>query len=242
MKENKDFQLPKCDPLEDRWYAVDVETTGLDPDQHRVISLAAAEVEGGKLTGREWQNWYAPEGVDSDEGAFRTHGLTVEFLMEKAQGQTFNDRLPDFWAFVTAGEGRPVLMAHNAPFDAGFIDAECRRAERAGVLSGHVSWVDTLDHIKQHYPSGGPKRRGQYSLDALLLRHGFEARTGAHEALGDARMLAKLMLHLFRQGPALGSGPSPTPRMEIPTTSRDIQKPGPDPETETRPRIAWVAP
>ncbi len=241
MRENPAFALPACDPLADRWCAVDVETTGLKPELHRVVALAAVEVDGGRLTGREWQHWFAPEGAESDEGAFRTHGLTPEFLRQRAQGLSFGDRLPDFWAFVAPGGARPILMAHNAPFDAAFIDAECRRAGRAGVLSSHASWVDTQAHVQRHYPSGGPPRRGQYGLDQLLLRHGFEARAGAHEALGDARLLATLMLHLFRQGPALAAG-GPGSRMEVPTASRDIEEPGPDPDTEPRQRLAWTAP
>ena len=52
--------------------------------------------------------------------AFTVHGLSVEFLKDKP---CFHDSSRNFWTFV----GDAPLVAHNAFFDLGFINAELER-------------------------------------------------------------------------------------------------------------------
>jgi DNA polymerase-3 subunit epsilon len=59
-----------------RKIVLDTETTGLDPKQgHRVIELAAIELEGRKISLRRFHRYLNPE-RDIDAGAVAIHGLT----------------------------------------------------------------------------------------------------------------------------------------------------------------------
>ena len=58
--------------------------------------------------------------------AFAVHGLSVEFLKDKPR---FAEIADDLLAFI----GDAPLVAHNASFDLGFLNAEL---ERAGNRSG----------------------------------------------------------------------------------------------------------
>jgi DNA polymerase-3 subunit epsilon len=120
----------------------------------------------------------------------RVHGLTREFL---SQHKTFADVADLFLEFV----GDAPLVAHNAAFDQGFINAELRRLGRDEHASDR--FVDTLLIARKRFPGAS------CSLDALakrfqLDRYGFDlaARKGAggHGALIDARILAEVYLQL----------------------------------------------
>src|SRR5690606_20114430 len=115
----------------------------------------------------------------------RVHWLTREFL---AQHKTCAEVVEHFLEFV----GDAPLVAHNAAFDQGFINAELRRLGRPEHASER--FVDTLMLAKKRFPGAS------CSLDALakrfqLDRYGFDlaARKGAggHGALIDARILAE---------------------------------------------------
>ena len=106
-----------------RAVAIDVETTGLDPSEHRVVDIAAVGVcIVDPATGSQdaWQPLYSslvdPE-RDIPAAASAVHHLTAKDVA----GQP---RLPEVLAALTAAVRafRPdVLIAHNASFDAGFL-------------------------------------------------------------------------------------------------------------------------
>ena len=58
------------------------------------------------------------------EQAFQVHGLSAEFLKDKP---LFADICEEFLAFVADAP----LVAHNAMFDLGFINAELERCKNA---------------------------------------------------------------------------------------------------------------
>ena len=103
---------------------LDTETTGLDPATgDRVLEVAAIEVVNFMPTGREFHRLIDPQ-RDVPEEAARIHGFTREMLAGKP---LFDAILPDLLDFLADD---PVV-AHNAPFDFGFLDAELVRAEGA---------------------------------------------------------------------------------------------------------------
>src|SRR6185437_11859580 len=97
-----------------RKIVLDTETTGLSPaDGHRIVEIGCVELVDRKLTGRTWHSYFNPNRY-MPKAAERVHGLTADFLRDKP---AFDERVSDFLAFI----GDAQLIAHNAPFDRGFI-------------------------------------------------------------------------------------------------------------------------
>ncbi|MGH7044701.1 MAG: DNA polymerase III subunit epsilon [Acetobacteraceae bacterium] len=160
----------------------DTETTGLDPAEgHRIVEIAALELVNELPTGRHFHAEIDPE-RDIPEEAARIHGLTATRLAGKPR---FGAVLDELLAFF--GDG--PLIAHNAPFDFGFLDAEFARAGRAALDRGRM--VDTLALAKQRFP-GMPN-----SLDALCRRFSVDlSARSTHNALLDCRLLAAVYVEL----------------------------------------------
>jgi DNA polymerase-3 subunit epsilon len=160
----------------------DTETTGLDPlHGDRVIEVAALELINDLPTGAYFHALIDPE-RDIPEEASRIHGFTSSDLVGKPR---FAEIAADMLAFF--GDGR--LVAHNAPFDFGFLDAELGRIGFPKLEPARM--VDTLAMAKTRFP-GMPN-----SLDALCRRFSIDlsART-THNALLDCRLLANVYVEL----------------------------------------------
>jgi DNA polymerase-3 subunit epsilon len=167
-----------------REIVLDTETTGLDPRTgHRLIELACVELEDFLPTGRTFHRYVHPDRpIDPD--AERVHGISLAFLADMPR---FHEArvCDEFIAFV----GEAALVAHNAGFDRGFINAELERAGRA--IIDETRWVDTLSLAQKRFP-------GMYnSLDALCKRYKISlAERDKHGALIDAQLLAAVYLEL----------------------------------------------
>lgn len=161
----------------------DTETTGLDPATgDRVIEIAALELVGDLPTGKSFRVLIDPE-RDVPEEASRVHGFTAADLQGKPK---FAEVVDEFLSFI----GDDQLIAHNARFDFGFLNAELKRAGRKPLDLGRM--VDTLDMARERFP-GMPN-----SLDALCRRFGIDlsART-THNALLDCKLLADVYVELM---------------------------------------------
>jgi DNA polymerase-3 subunit epsilon len=161
----------------------DTETTGLEPrDGHRVIEVAALELVNELPTGRQFHCLIHPE-RDIPEEATRVHGFTIEHLKDKPVFKAIAEELV---AFLGADE---MLVAHNAPFDFRFLNAEFALCGLPALPSHRM--VDTLELAKARFP-GMPN-----SLDALCRRFGVDSseRT-SHNALLDCRLLAEVYIEL----------------------------------------------
>ncbi len=160
----------------------DTETTGLEPLLgHRVIEVAALELVNDLPTGRHFHALINPD-RDIPEDATRIHGFTLEHLAGKPRFAEIAEMLLEFF------EDGP-LVAHNAPFDFAFLNAEFARIGLPSLAPSRM--VDTLALAKTRFP-GMPN-----SLDALCRRFTIDlsART-THNALLDCRLLADVYVEL----------------------------------------------
>lgn len=165
-----------------REVVLDTETTGLDPaDGHRVIEIGCIEMANRIPTGATLHFYVRPE-RDIPEEAARIHGITAESLADKPVFAAVADELLEFL-------GDSPLVAHNAAFDLGFLNAELERAGRPPIPAARA--VDTVAIARRKFP-GAPA-----SLDALCRRFGVDnsART-RHGALLDAELLADVYVEL----------------------------------------------
>jgi DNA polymerase-3 subunit epsilon len=167
-----------------REIVLDTETTGLDPRTgHRLIEIACVELEDFLPTGRTFHRYVHPD-RQIDPDAERVHGISLGFLADKPRFHETHvcDAFLDFI-------GDAVLIAHNAPFDRGFINSELERANRAALEDAR--WIDTLTMAQKRFP-------GMYnSLDALCKRYKISlADREKHGALIDTQLLAAVYLEL----------------------------------------------
>jgi len=165
-----------------RQIVLDTETTGIGHAQgHRIIEIGCVELIDRKLTGKHFQTYLNPQ-REVEEGAFRVHGISSEFLQDKP---LFKDVLHDLLQFIEGSE----LIIHNAPFDVGFLNAELTHAKWPKSLRDYCRVFDTLVLAKEKHPGQ------RNNLDALCKRYEIDnANRQLHGALLDAEILASVYL------------------------------------------------
>ena len=166
-----------------REIVLDTETTGLDPYQgHRLVEIGCIELVNRFPSGKVFHKYLNPE-RDMPAEAFAVHGLSVEFLRDKP---FFHEICEELVEFI----GDAPLVAHNANFDLGFLNAELERCKR--VLVGRERLVDTLLLARRRHPAG------PNGLDHLCQRYGIDnSRRTKHGALLDAELLAEVYVELI---------------------------------------------
>jgi DNA polymerase-3 subunit alpha (Gram-positive type) len=118
----------------------DLETTGLDPTQDRIVQIAALKVSAGQPVA--FENWYINPG---DQEIPHTVQITLGMDREPSiaakirQAPSPEQILPQFLAFI----GDLPLVAHNARFDAGFLRSALHQASLADPpLTNHT--IDSM--------------------------------------------------------------------------------------------------
>ncbi|HIF9130670.1 TPA: DNA polymerase III subunit epsilon [Photobacterium damselae] len=171
----------------ERIIVFDTETTGMNMsgphyEGHRIIEIGAVEIINRKLTGNTFHIYIKPDRAIDPE-AIEVHGITDEFLVGKP---TYAEIHQEFMDFIQGAE----LVAHNAPFDIGFMDYEFRKLGLKDLKTDEMCKVtDTLDMAKRLFPG---KRN---NLDILCSRYGIDnSHRTLHGALLDAEILADVYL------------------------------------------------
>jgi DNA polymerase-3 subunit epsilon len=166
-----------------RQIILDTETTGLSTgDGHRIIEIGAVELVERRFTGNVFHQYLNPE-RQVEAGALAVHGLHNDFLADKP---LFADIFTKFLDFIKDSE----LIIHNAPFDVGFLNYECKLINpKAKPIEDYAKVFDTLSFARKKHP--GKKN----SLDALCKRYSVDnTKRELHGALLDAYLLAEVYL------------------------------------------------
>ncbi|MGE4371942.1 MAG: DNA polymerase III subunit epsilon [Xanthobacter sp.] len=161
----------------------DTETTGLKArGGDRLVEIGCVEMVNRVLTGNIYHVYINPE-RDMPIEAFNVHGLSEEFLSDKP---VFAHVAQEFLDFV----GQDTLVAHNASFDIGFMNAELERLSLPPIAQDRV--VDTLELARRKHGNSGN------TLDQLMNRYGVDSsRRVKHGALLDAELLAEVYVELL---------------------------------------------
>jgi DNA polymerase-3 subunit epsilon len=161
----------------------DTETTGLDPQSgDRLVEIGCIEMVHRVPTGAVFHCYFNPErGMPPEAEA--VHGLSSTFLADKP---LFAERAAELLEFL----GDTPLVAHNAGFDFGFLNAELALCKRAPINRDRM--VDTVAIARRKHPGA------KHSLDALCSRYGIDrSHRVRHGALLDAELLAQLYVELM---------------------------------------------
>ncbi len=182
MTDNHGQCFPRLGP---RLAFVDVETTGSSPARERVTEVGVVRVDfdGDDVRVDEWSTLVNP-GVPIPAEIQWLTGITNDMVRAAPSfaeiAQQVFDRL----------EGA-IFVAHNARFDYGFLRAEFNRAG----LSFNAKTLCTVRLSRYLYPDRSP-----HTLDAIIERFNLEGEP-RHRALGDARVLWRLLQRLADRHP-----------------------------------------
>lgn len=165
-----------------RQVVIDTETTGLEVGKgHRIVEIGCVELLERRPTGREFHRYLNPQ-RPMDDGARAVSGISDEFLVDKP---LFAEIAVELLQFIDGAE----LVAHNAAFDIGFLDAELARLEMPARIAEHASVLDTLALAREKYPGQ------RNSLDALCKRLNVDnSHRELHGAMLDAQLLVEVYL------------------------------------------------
>lgn len=169
---------------------IDTETTGLSPAfGHRVVEIGAVRLEGWQEVGR--MNQLVNPGRPIEPGASRVNGLADS---DVADAPPFVDVAADLRHLMDDA----LLVAHNARFDAAFLEVEFAVVARQRPdfdATVPNPWLCTLQLARNCFYFG------RNNLGAIAARLG--VRTGrAHRALNDVYVTAgilKRMAHELRE-------------------------------------------
>lgn len=177
----------------------DLETTGTDPREARIVTAAVTEVKDGEPV--RHRAWLANPGVVIPDETTAIHGIST--ARAAAEGRAapevvaeIADALRGYWA-----AGVPVVV-YNAPFDLTLLDEELRRYALPplavpGARPGPVLDPLVMDRALDKY------RRGKRTLEAACGVYGVVL-DGAHEAGADALAAVRVARALAARYPEVG--------------------------------------
>ncbi|WP_017185268.1 PolC-type DNA polymerase III [Alkalibacillus haloalkaliphilus] len=167
--------------LEDATYIVfDVETTGLSATYDKIIELAAVKLYQGEIVDR-FERFANPHQKLSQTTIDLT-GITDDMVKDAPE---IEDVMRDFYEWC----GSDVLVAHNASFDIGFINAAYKRIDLPKVTN---PVIDTLELARLLYPN-----LKNHRLNTLCKQLNIEL-TQHHRAIYDAEATGYLMWALVK--------------------------------------------
>jgi DNA polymerase-3 subunit epsilon len=178
------FAPPRSDCRTLGFVAVDLETTGLDPERDEILSIGLVDIERLRIDLAGARQYLLRPARAIPERSAVIHRITDD---DAAAGATLAAVLPEVLARL-AGK---VLVAHHARLDVGFLDRACRRLYGAGLV---LPVIDT-----QQLARRGLERRNQpfgaqdLRLAECRMRHNLP-RYRLHNALSDALACAELLL------------------------------------------------
>jgi DNA polymerase-3 subunit epsilon len=182
---------------------VDVETTGLAPDQATIIEIGAVRLSGGQVTGEFFSLVNPATGIPPDITDLT--GITDAMVAGAPPPAV---ALGAFLAFARGA----VLAAHNAPFDVAFLTSGCAAA---GLAWPAAAVLDTAVLARLLL---GPDQVPDCRL-ATLAGYFAVAATPCHRALADAQATGEVLLGLLAAAaaarPAAPAEPALAPPLEL---------------------------
>lgn len=165
--------------MTDSYVCVDLETTGLNPKQDRIIEIGIVKVEQGEVTG-EWETFVNPE-RKLDKRIVELTGIRDEQLVGMKK---ISEILPELLALL----GDHVLLGHSVLFDFSFL----KKAAVNERLTFERRGIDTLKIARKYL-----KNLESRSLESLCRHYGIPH--NAHRALEDARATVALYRRLSEE-------------------------------------------
>ena len=160
---------------------VDCESTGLDPEQDRLIEVAARRFTFDKVF-QEYEALVDPQ-CEIPKVSQEIHKISPEMLQGKPK---VHEILPDLFKIIE----RHILVGHGIGFDIALLIAEAKRHGIATTI-GKQPFIDTLRMARLYGES--PVN----SLEKLRQHFNIEAE-GAHRAMNDVIVNIEVFKYLSK--------------------------------------------
>ncbi len=174
---------------------LDVETTGTDPANDRLIEIGIVVGQGGQILERV--GWLIHPGRPISAESTAIHGITDDDVRD---APPFSVVVPEVLRVLE----RRIPAAYNASFDRSFLLAEIERAALTPTspppaLRREVDWIDPLVFARELY-----KHEESRALGEMAARLGI-ALERAHRATDDAEA-ALMVLYALAKDPRVPRG------------------------------------
>ncbi|TCZ76078.1 3'-5' exonuclease [Paenibacillus albiflavus] len=157
----------------------DFETTGLNPEQDRVIEMAAIRVRNGEIVG-EFQTLVQHQ-MELPAKITEITGITSD-QMRSGMNETLAFKM------LRVFMGDSMLVAHNAAFDLQFLHWAM---QRIGNKTFENPFLDTMTISRERHPY-------PHKLTDMCNRYGIVL-DGAHRALNDVRGTLELLKAMHKE-------------------------------------------
>lgn len=171
---------------ETRFVVFDTETTGLDPNEDRILSIGAVTVKNFQIDISENLELYLQQDFFNPESV-KIHGLIQNEKFEKISEEKAIEQFLDY-------SHGSVLVAHHAGFDVKMIN---RALKRMGLPKLRNKVLDTgMMYKKNRLITNLIDRDKVYSLDEIAEAYNIDL-VDRHTATGDAFITALVFLKLL---------------------------------------------
>ena len=168
---------PKDKKIDEEEFVVfDIETTGLNSHTNKIIEIGAVKIKAGRIIDRYSQ--LINPGISIPYHITEITSITNE---QVANQPKIDEAIEKFVEFV----GDAVLVAHNAPFDMGFIKRDVKKCLNINLEN---SVIDTLQMARDLFPD--LKKYGLGDLNKVLGL----ALENHHRAVDDSQATANMFI------------------------------------------------
>jgi DNA polymerase III epsilon subunit-like protein len=176
---------------------LDVESSGLLPETHSILSLGALDLDNP--TNQFYEECRVWEAAEIEEEALRINGFTREEITGKGVRQSEAELITAFVAWALEGPPDRTLAAQNPSFDLEFVQAACRRAGIECPFAKRT--IDIHSLVWLHMTERGivpPQRKGHsaINLDTALSYCGIPEEPKPHNALTGAFCHAEVIARI----------------------------------------------
>lgn len=178
-----EFDDQAAEKLKGRFIAFDVETTGLSPNNDRIVEIGAVVFQGGRPA-KTFSSLVNP-GIPMPKAATSVNHITDDML---ADAPDEDEAYQLFLGFLgDALHGKTIICAHNAQFDLSFL---CNTLSRLGI-EADFEYIDTLALARKYLH--GLENYKQSTIEA----HFGLTNPAAHRAVSDAENCGQILLGLM---------------------------------------------
>jgi len=182
---------------------VDVETTGLDPQKHSIVSIGTVDFSNPE--NRFYQECCIWDGAEVTPEALEVNGFTEEDVRDPNK-KTLEKVIKEFFEWIKNIEDK-TIAGQDPAFDKSFLQAS---AERYGIewKLGHRT-VDLHSVCYFHYLKRGlvpPTKEGRtaLNLDKIANYVGLPDESKPHHALNGAKLEAEAFSRFIYGKPLFG--------------------------------------
>lgn len=186
-KGNQFFINSKCR----NFVALDIETTGLDKEDDKIIQIAMVKVENGKIVDT-YCTLVNPK-MHISEDASEVNGI---YDIDVRNEKTIDKLFPEIFDFI----GNFTIVAHNAQFDMGFLRNEWNRCfENNFPKHRDICTMKLWKILYRHFQNENPTSSKLSTLVQNLLDDDSinDYNQNKHDALCDALATAKVFMRIY---------------------------------------------